>query len=59
MKDLLSWIGSLPPLAQIPIVVGLFLVAAFVVVLLIEVAPRPGRKFTIIRFAAKGDAPWS
>jgi alpha-glucoside transport system permease protein len=52
MKDLLSWIGSLPPLAQIPIVVGLFLAAAFVVVLLIEVAPRPGRKFTIIRFAA-------
>jgi alpha-glucoside transport system permease protein len=52
MKDLLSWIGSLPPLAQIPIAVGLFLAAAFVVVLLIEVAPRPGRKFTIIRFAA-------
>jgi alpha-glucoside transport system permease protein len=52
MKDLLSWIGSLPPLAQIPIVVGLFLAAAFVIVLLIEVAPRPGRNFTIIRFAA-------
>ena len=52
MKDLLSWIGSLPPLAQIPVVVGLFLAVAFVVVLLIEVAPRPGRRFTIIRFAA-------
>ena len=25
MKDLLTWIGSLPPLAQIPIIVGLFL----------------------------------
>ena len=52
MKDLLSWIGALPPLAQIPIVVGLFLVAATVVVLLIEVAPRPGRKFTVIRLLA-------
>lgn len=52
MKDLLTWIGSLPPLAQIPIIVGLFLAAAFVIVLLIEIAPRPGRKYTIIRFIA-------
>ncbi|HWM33877.1 MAG TPA: sugar ABC transporter permease [Pseudolysinimonas sp.] len=52
MKDLLSWLGSLPPLAQIPIVIGVFLAVAAAIVLLIEVAPRPGRKFTVIRFAA-------
>ncbi len=52
MKDLLTWLGSLPPLAQIPIIVGLFLAAATALILLIEVAPRPGRKFTIIRLLA-------
>ena len=52
MKDLLTWLGTLPPLAQIPIIVVLFLVAATVLVLLIEVAPRPGRRYTVIRFIA-------
>lgn len=52
MKDLLTWIGTLPPLAQVPVIVLLFLAAATAIVLLIEVAPRPGRKFTIIRFIA-------
>jgi alpha-glucoside transport system permease protein len=52
MKDLLSWLGSLPPLAQIPVIVVLFLAVATVIVILIEVAPRPGRVFTAIRFAA-------
>ena len=52
MKDLLTWIGTLPPLAQIPVIVLLFLVVATLTVLLIEVAPRPGRKYTIIRFVA-------
>jgi alpha-glucoside transport system permease protein len=52
MKDLLTWIGGLPPLAQIPIIVVLFLAAATALILLIEVAPRPGRKYTIIRLVA-------
>lgn len=52
MKDLLTWIGTLPPLAQVPVIVVLFLAAATAIVLLIEVAPRPGRRFTIIRFIA-------
>jgi alpha-glucoside transport system permease protein len=52
MKDLLTWLGTLPPLAQIPIIVVLFLAAATVLVLLIEVAPRPGRRYTIIRLIA-------
>jgi alpha-glucoside transport system permease protein len=52
MKDLLTWIGSLPPLAQVPVIVGLFLAAATGLILLIEVAPRPGRRYTIIRLVA-------
>src|ERR1041384_3363793 len=52
MKDVLTWIGTLPVLAQIPVIVVLFLLAAGILVLLIEVAPRPGRKYTIIRFIA-------
>ncbi|MEO8262857.1 MAG: sugar ABC transporter permease [Pseudolysinimonas sp.] len=52
MKDLLTWLGTLPPLAQIPIIVVLFLIAATTLVLLIEVAPRPGRRYTIIRLIA-------
>lgn len=52
MKDLLSWLGTLPPLAQIPVIVVLFLAAAALIVFLIEVAPRPGRMYTVIRLAA-------
>jgi alpha-glucoside transport system permease protein len=52
MKDLLSWLGTLPPLLQVPVVVVLFLLVAAGIILLIEVAPRPGRNFTILRFVA-------
>ncbi|WBU36926.1 carbohydrate ABC transporter permease [Homoserinibacter sp. YIM 151385] len=52
MKDLLSAIGKLPPLAQIPIVILLFLAAAALVLFLIEIAPRKGRTYTIIRAVA-------
>lgn len=52
MKDVLTWIGSLPPLAQVPVVVLLFLLAFALVIFLIEVAPRPGRKYTILRLVA-------
>lgn len=51
MKDILIWIGALPPLAQIPVVILLFLAAAGLVLFLIEIAPRPGRKYTILRAA--------
>jgi len=52
MKDLLTLIGSLPPLAQVPVVIVLFLAVAALAILLIEVAPRPGRKYTVIRAVA-------
>ena len=51
LRDLLTWIGTLPPLAQIPIVVGLFVVAIALVLFFVEVAPRKGRNYTILRLA--------
>ena len=49
MKDILTWIGSLPPLAQIPVIIGVFLAAVALVIFFIEVAPRSGRKYSIMR----------
>ncbi len=51
MKDLLTWIGSLPPLLQVPVVIIAFLLAVAVLIFLIEVAPRSGRTYTIMRAA--------
>lgn len=49
MKDLLTWVGTLPPLLQIPVIIGAFMLAVALVIFFIEVAPRPGRKYTIMR----------
>ncbi len=51
MKDLLTWIGALPPLLQVPVIILVFLLAVAVVIFFIEVAPRAGRKYTIMRAA--------
>jgi len=51
VKDLLTWIGSLPPLLQVPVVIIAFLLAVAVLIFLIEVAPRSGRTYTIMRAA--------
>jgi alpha-glucoside transport system permease protein len=52
LATLLQWISGLPPLAQVPIVIGLFLLVAFLVILFIEIAPRSGTKYTVLRLAA-------
>ncbi len=52
MSDFLTWIGQLNPLLQIPIVVGAFLAVVAVVLFFIEIAPRTGRIYTILRFSA-------
>ncbi|NYF08870.1 alpha-glucoside transport system permease protein [Leifsonia sp. AK011] len=51
MSGFLQWIGDLPALAQIPIIVIAFLAVVGVVIFFIEIAPRTGRKYTIIRLA--------
>ncbi|WP_378147831.1 carbohydrate ABC transporter permease [Cnuibacter sp. UC19_7] len=52
MSDFLLWVGKLPPLAQIPIVVVAFAIVVALILFFIEIAPRSGRKYTIIRLAA-------
>ena len=49
LKDLLTWIGSLPALAQVPIVIAAFLVVVGLLIFFVEIAPRSGRMYTIIR----------
>jgi alpha-glucoside transport system permease protein len=51
LKDLLSWIGDLPPLLQIPIIIGAFLAAIGLLLFFIEIAPRSGRVYFWIRLA--------
>ena len=52
MSDFLLWVGKLPPLAQIPIVVVAFAIVVALILFFIEIAPRSGRKYTLIRLAA-------
>ncbi|MCU1407487.1 MAG: sugar transporter permease [Glaciihabitans sp.] len=57
MSDFLAWIATLPALAQIPLVVLAFLVVVALLIFFVEVAPRSGRKYTILRLAVCVLAP--
>ena len=58
MSGFLNWLASLPPLAQIPLVVGAFVAVAGILIFFIEIAPRSGRRYTIIRLAVCVLAPF-
>jgi len=58
MSDFLTWVGGLPPLAQIPIVVIAFGIVVALILFFVEIAPRTGRKYTIIRLAVCVIAPF-
>jgi alpha-glucoside transport system permease protein len=49
MSDFLTWVAGLPALAQIPLVVLAFLAAIALLLFLVELAPRSGRRYTVIR----------
>ncbi|MHA6669176.1 carbohydrate ABC transporter permease [Homoserinimonas sp. A447] len=51
MSDFLNWIATLNPIAQIPLVVLAFLIVMALVLFFVEIAPRPGRRYTGIRLA--------
>ena len=51
MTAFLSWIAQLPPLLQIPLVVLAFLAVVAAILFFVEIAPRPGRRYMIIRLA--------
>ncbi|MBG6055473.1 alpha-glucoside transport system permease protein [Salinibacterium sp. CAN_S4] len=49
MSGFLKWLAGLNPFAQIPLVIGAFLLVAGILIFFIEIAPRSGRRYTIIR----------
>jgi len=57
MSDFLSWISTLPALAQIPLVVLAFLIVVGLLIFFLEIAPRTGRVYTVVRLAVCVLAP--
>lgn len=57
MSAFLSWISTLPALAQIPLVILAFLLVVALVIFFVEIAPRTGTRFTVIRLVACVAAP--
>lgn len=49
MSGFLKWLATLPPFAQIPLVLAAFVAVAGIVIFFIEIAPRTGRQYTVIR----------
>ena len=49
MSGFLKWLATLPPFAQIPLVLLAFVLVAGLVIFFIEIAPRSGRLYTVIR----------
>lgn len=51
MSEFLSWIATLPSWLQIILVIAAFLVVIAMLLFFIEIAPRRGTKYTVIRLA--------
>jgi alpha-glucoside transport system permease protein len=51
MTAFFIWLASLPPLLQIPVVVLAFAVVVGLILFFVEIAPRSGRRYTVIRLA--------
>lgn len=49
MSGFLKWLADLNPFAQIPLVIGAFVLVAGLLIFFIEIAPRSGRQYTVIR----------
>ncbi|WP_345751561.1 carbohydrate ABC transporter permease [Microbacterium rhizophilus] len=52
MASFLEWLSTLSPWLEIPIIIGVFVAAVAVLLFFIEIAPRAGRMYTLIRLAA-------
>lgn len=47
-----EWLSTLSPWLEIPIIIGAFILIVALILFFVEIAPRKGRKYTIIRLAA-------
>ncbi|WP_235201396.1 hypothetical protein [Microbacterium sp. CH12i] len=52
LNSFLVWMGGLHPLVQIPIVLAAFGVVVVIILVLIEYAPRSGRRYFVMRLVA-------
>ncbi len=52
MSSFLTWLSTLPALAQVPVIIAAFLALIGILIFFIEIAPRRGRVYTILRLAA-------
>ncbi|MCR2799776.1 sugar ABC transporter permease [Microbacterium sp. zg-Y818] len=57
MSAFFQWLSNLTPLLQIPIIIGVFVVVVGLILFLVEIAPRRGRIYTVIRLAVCVAAP--
>jgi len=51
MSAFFAWLAQLPPLAQVPIVIIAFAIVVGAILFFVEIAPRPGKVYTVIRLA--------
>jgi alpha-glucoside transport system permease protein len=49
MSAFLSWVSGLPALLQIPLVILAFAVVIALIIFFVEIAPRTGRAYTVVR----------
>ena len=52
IQDFFRWLSTLNPWLEIVVIIGVFLAVVALILFLIEIAPRPGRVYTIIRLVA-------
>ncbi|MCU1577861.1 MAG: sugar transporter permease [Rhodoglobus sp.] len=57
MAGFLKWIATLPSLVQIPFVIAAFIAVVALVIFFVEIAPRSGRVYTVIRLVVCVVAP--
>jgi alpha-glucoside transport system permease protein len=57
MSAFFVWLAGLPPLAQVPVVVAAFAIVVGLVLFFIEIAPRSGRGYSILRLVVAVGVP--
>ncbi|MDQ1577443.1 MAG: alpha-glucoside transport system permease protein [Microbacteriaceae bacterium] len=57
MSAFMTWIAGLPALAQIPLVILAFLIVVALILFFVEIAPRRGTRYTVIRLVVCIVAP--
>lgn len=51
MSEFFAWLGQMPPLVQVPIIILTFVLVVAAILFFVEIAPRSGKLYTGIRLA--------